>query len=100
MIMAGTALGRMTHKVRSAPTAALPKPGKKNGFLGFSGWINAIIPVLIVPYYSVNKGRLGHQVICLRFCAATPRAVHRMTISAFIADGALGGDFLMFAPSR
>ncbi len=30
--------------------------GKKAGWLSFGGWINAIIPVLIVPYYSVIGG--------------------------------------------
>ena len=38
MIIAETTLGRMTK------------------FASFSGWINAIIPILIVPYYSVIGG--------------------------------------------
>lgn len=32
MIMAETALGRMTHKARSAPTAALPSRARKTAF--------------------------------------------------------------------
>jgi len=56
MIMAETALGRMTHKSPVSAYGTFAKPGKKNGFLGFGGWINAIIPVLIVPYYSVIGG--------------------------------------------
>ena len=56
MIMAETALGRMTHKSPVSAYGSFAKPGKKNGFLGFGGWINAIIPVLIVPYYSVIGG--------------------------------------------
>lgn len=56
MIMAETALGRMTGKSPVGAYAAFKKPGKKGGFLGFGGWINAIIPVLIVPYYSVIGG--------------------------------------------
>ena len=56
MIMAETALGRMTHKSPVSAYGNFAKPGKKNGFLGFGGWINAIIPVLIVPYYSVIGG--------------------------------------------
>lgn len=56
MIMAETALGRMTRKSPVSAYGAFAKPGRKNGFLGFGGWINAIIPVLIVPYYSVIGG--------------------------------------------
>ena len=52
MIVAETALGRMTKK---SPVGAFAKFGK-NGFLSFGGWINAIIPILIVPYYSVIGG--------------------------------------------
>mgnify|MGYP004524714357 FL=1 len=52
MIVAETALGRMTKK---SPVGAFGKFGK-SGWLSFGGWINAIIPVLIVPYYSVIGG--------------------------------------------
>ena len=52
MIVAETALGRMTKK---SPVGAFARFGK-NGFLSFGGWINAIIPILIVPYYSVIGG--------------------------------------------
>ena len=52
MIVAETALGRMTRK---SPVGAFARFGK-NGFLSFGGWINAIIPILIVPYYSVIGG--------------------------------------------
>ena len=50
MIVAESALGRMTRK---SPVGAFKAFGKKAGWLSFGGWINAIIPVLIVPYYSV-----------------------------------------------
>ena len=53
MIVAETALGRMTRK---SPVGAFKAFGKKAGWLSFGGWINAIIPVLIVPYYSVIGG--------------------------------------------
>ena len=56
MIMAETALGRMTGKSPVGAYASFAGKGRKNGFLGFGGWINAIIPVLIVPYYSVIGG--------------------------------------------
>ena len=52
MIMAETALGRMTKK---SPVGAFAAFGKGGGF-AFGGWINAIIPILIVPYYSVIGG--------------------------------------------
>ena len=52
MIMAESALGRMTRK---SPVGAFQAFGKA-GWLSASGWINAIIPVLIVPYYSVIGG--------------------------------------------
>ena len=49
MIMAETALGRMTKK---SPVGAFGAFGK-SGKLKFGGWINAIIPILIVPYLSL-----------------------------------------------
>ena len=52
MITAETALGRMTKK---SPVSAFGAFGKSAG-LRFGGWINAIIPILIVPYYSVIGG--------------------------------------------
>ena len=45
MIMAETALGRMTGKSPVGAYASFAGKGRKNGFLGFGGWINAIIPV-------------------------------------------------------
>ena len=53
MIVAESAGGRMTRK---SPVGAFKAFGKKAGWLSFGGWINAIIPVLIVPYYSVIGG--------------------------------------------
>ena len=52
MIMAESSLGRMTRK---SPVGAFEHFGKSKGF-AFGGWINAIIPILIVPYYSVIGG--------------------------------------------
>ena len=52
MIVAETALGRMTKK---SPVGAFGTFGKSK-WLSLGGWINAIIPVLIVPYYSVIGG--------------------------------------------
>ena len=52
LIVSETALGRMTGK---SPVGAFAAFGK-SGWLRFGGWINAIIPILIVPYYSVIGG--------------------------------------------
>ena len=52
MIVAETSIGRMTGK---SPVGAYKSFGDRPG-LRFGGWINAIIPILIVPYYSVIGG--------------------------------------------
>lgn len=52
MIVAESSLGRMTRK---SPVGAFEHFGKSKGF-AVGGWINAIIPILIVPYYSVIGG--------------------------------------------
>ena len=58
MIVAETALGRMTRK---SPVGAYSHFGKGKG-LAFGGWINAVIPILIVPYYSVIGGWVIHYL--------------------------------------
>ena len=50
--MAETSLGRMTRK---SPVGAFESFGNSR-FISIGGWINAIIPILIVPYYSVIGG--------------------------------------------
>ena len=52
MIVAETSIGRMTKK---SPVGAYHTFGK-SGWFSFGGWINAVIPILIVPYYSVIGG--------------------------------------------
>ena len=52
MIMAETSLGRMTAK---SPVGAFTAK-KDNKATRIGGWLNAIIPILIVPYYSVIGG--------------------------------------------
>ena len=54
LIVSETTLGRMTGK---SPVGAFHSFGKAK-WLSFGGWINAIIPILIVPYYSVIGGCL------------------------------------------
>ena len=49
MIIAETAIGRATGK---SPVGAFNAYGK-SGATKFGGWINAVIPMLICPYYSV-----------------------------------------------
>ena len=48
MIVAETAIGRRTKK---SPVGAFREYSDKK-FYHAGGWINAIIPILIVPYYS------------------------------------------------
>ena len=52
MIVSETAIGRMTGK---SPVGAFQSFGSQK-WLKFGGWINAIIPILILPYYSVIGG--------------------------------------------
>ena len=52
LIVSETALGRMTGK---SPVGAFASFGKSAPFR-FGGWINAVVPMLIVPYYSVIGG--------------------------------------------
>ena len=52
MIIAETSLGRRTRK---SPVSAFASFGG-GAAERFGGWINAIIPILIVPYYSVIGG--------------------------------------------
>lgn len=52
LIVSETALGRMTRK---SPVGAFEKFGKSLPFK-IGGWVNAIIPMIIVPYYSVIGG--------------------------------------------
>lgn len=52
LIVSETTLGRMTKK---SPVGAFATFGKSASFQ-LGGWINAIIPMLIVPYYSVIGG--------------------------------------------
>ena len=52
LIMSETALGRMTRK---SPVGAFEHFGKSAPFK-IGGWLNAVIPMLIVPYYSTIGG--------------------------------------------
>ena len=52
MIVSETALGRMTGK---SPVGAFAELGK-GLFARIGGWLNAIVPILIAPYYCVIGG--------------------------------------------
>ena len=83
MIVAETSIGRMTGK---SPVGAFHSFGKAK-WLSFGGWINAIIPILIVPYYSV----IGGWVIKYLFEYMTGHAgtvAEDGYFSSFISSGA------------
>lgn len=82
MIMAETALGRMTKK---SPVGAFAHFGKGGGF-AFGGWINAIIPILIVPYYSVIGGWVIKYLVEYLFGHSSALAADGY-FSAFISNG-------------
>ena len=75
MIVAETALGRMTKK---SPVGAFGKFGKSK-WLSFGGWINAIIPILIVPYYSVIGGWVIKYLV--EYVKGNTQNLARMVIS-------------------
>lgn len=97
MIVAETALGRMTGKSPVGAYASFAKPGRQSGFLGFGGWINAIIPVLIVPYYSVIGGWVIQYLVGYLTGHGQELAADGY-FSSFISDGAATEIcFLVFA---
>ena len=82
MIVAETALGRMTHK---SPVSAYAHFGKSKG-IRFGGWINAIIPILIVPYYSVIGGWVIHY-LAEYLCGRGSNLATDGYFSGFITNG-------------
>ena len=82
MIVAETSLGRMTRK---SPVGAFASFTKSHT-LKAGGWVNAIIPILIVPYYSV----IGGWVIKYLFeyiCGNGTKLAEDGYFSMFISDG-------------
>lgn len=93
MIMAETAIGRMTKK---SPVGAFQAGGHRP-FYAFGGWINAIVPMLIVPYYSVIGGWVIKYLV--EYIRGNTQAVAQDGyFSSFISTG-LQGEwwFLAFA---
>ena len=93
MIVAETSLGRMTRK---SPVGAFASFTKSHT-LKAGGWINAIIPILIVPYYSV----IGGWVIKYLFeyiCGNGTKLAEDGYFSMFISDGVFAEIcFIVFA---
>ncbi len=83
MIIAETALGRASNK---SPVGAY-KHFTKSRFARLGGWINAIIPILIAPYYSVIGGWVCKYFF--DYISVDPQTIAQDGyFSAFIADGA------------
>ena len=82
MIIAETSIGRITKK---SPVGAFQSFGK-SGWLSAGGWINAIIPILIVPYYSVIGGWVIKYLVEY-ICGNAHQVAEDGYFSAFISNG-------------
>ena len=82
MIVAETSLGRLTKK---SPVGAYSSFGSSRVLLA-GGWINAIIPILIVPYYSVIGGWVVNYLVDY-LSGKTHEVAADGYFSAFISDG-------------
>ncbi|WP_276819375.1 sodium-dependent transporter [Mailhella massiliensis] len=80
LIVAETSLGR---KTRLSPVGAYRAFGqmKSNPFLVFGGWVNAVVPMLILPYYCL----IGGWIIKFLFEYVVGQ------VDAVAADGYFGG---------
>ena len=84
LIVSETALGRMTKK---SPVGAFRSFGKSLPFR-FGGWVNAVIPMLIVPYYCVIGGWVTKYLFeYIRGNAVT--LAEDAYFSGFISSGAI-----------
>ena len=82
MIVAETSLGRLTKR---SPVGAYSSFGSSRVLLA-GGWINAIIPILIVPYYSVIGGWVVNYLVDY-LSGKTQEVAADGYFSAFISDG-------------
>lgn len=82
MIVAETSLGRLTKK---SPVGAYSSFGSSRVLLA-GGWINAIISILIVPYYSVIGGWVVNYLVDY-LSGKTQEVAADGYFSAFISDG-------------
>ena len=83
MIIAETALGRMTKK---SPVGAYQHFGHGWQF-SFGGWINAVIPILIVPYYSVIGGWVIRYLVEYLLPGGVQNLAADGYFGAFISNG-------------
>ncbi|NWO22217.1 sodium-dependent transporter [Oribacterium sp. oral taxon 102] len=82
MIVAESAIGRMTKK---SPVGAYRHFGKDWMFRA-GGWMNAVIPLLIVPYYSVIGGWVLKYLVA--YCHGEAQALAADSyFSGFISSG-------------
>ena len=92
LIVSETALGRMTRK---SPVGAFRAFGKSKRF-AVGGWINAVIPMLIVPYYSVIGGWVT-KYLFEYFRGGTAVLAEDGYFTGFIADSFSVFWFLLFS---
>lgn len=82
LIVSETALGRMTKK---SPVGAFQTFGKSFPFK-MGGWFNAVIPMLIVPYYSVIGGWVVKYLF--EYCKGSTAALAEDTyFTEFVSNG-------------
>ncbi len=90
LIVSETTLGRMTKR---SPVGAFQAFGKGPLFK-LGGWINAVIPMLIVPYYSVIGGWVTKYLF--EYLRGSAKALAEDDyFSHFIADGVQAGVWFM-----
>ncbi len=82
LIVSETALGRMTKK---SPVGAFQVFGRTLPFR-LGGWVNAVIPMLIVPYYSVIGGWVTKYLFAY-LGGNTAKLAEDGYFTDFIADG-------------
>lgn len=93
LIVSETALGRMTKR---GPAGAFTSFGKEK-WLKTGGWINAVVPMLIVPYYSVIGGWVLKYLVAVLTGHALETAEEGY-FSAFISNsGEVSIYFIAFA---
>lgn len=81
LVVSETAIGRMT---KQSPVGAYRKFGSSFG-LRFGGWINAIVPMIIVPYYCVIGGWVAKYLYAY-LCGEVTEVATDTYFTSFIAD--------------
>lgn len=93
LLVSETAMGRLTGK---SPVGAFTQFGKKLPFRA-GGWINAVIPLLIAPYYCVIGGWVIKYLF--EYCRGSAQLLAQNNyFSGFISDaGSVEFWFIIFA---